>query len=79
VQGTGAIPDPGLQGFDPATGTVELNSGGTALYTMTRANADDMLITGKGLWIGSTNRYTVNTCGDTKARHAGICFLPYPA
>jgi hypothetical protein len=78
VQGTGAIVDPGLQGFDPATGTVELNSGGTALYTMTRANADNMLITSKGLWIGSTNRYTLNRCGDTNARHAGICFLPYP-
>jgi len=75
--GTGAFPDPGLQGFHPADGTVWKNSGGTALYTMTRANAGYMLITGAGLWIGSTNRYTLNRCGNTKARHAGICFLPY--
>ena len=85
-QGTGAIPDAGLQGFHPADGTLVPNSGGTAgLYTMTRANADNMLITGAGLWIGSTNRYTVNKCGDltgppghNSADHAGICFLPYP-
>jgi hypothetical protein len=75
--GTGAFPDPGLQGFHPADGTVWKNSGGTALYTMTRANAGYMLITGAGLWIGSSNRYTLNRCGNTKARHAGICFLPY--
>jgi len=85
AQGTGAVPDPGLQGLNPANGIVELNSGGTALYTMTRANADNMLVTSAGLWIGSTNRYTVNKCGDLKgppghnsADHAGICFLPYP-
>jgi len=83
--GTGAFPDPGLQGLDPGTGIAQPNSGGTALYTMTRANADNMLITSTGLWIGSTNRYTVNKCGDLKgppghnsADHAGICFLPYP-
>jgi len=86
-QGTGAIPDAGLQGFHPADGTLWTNSGGTAgLYTMTRANADNMLVTGAGLWIGSTNRDTVNKCGDltgppghNAADHAGICFLPYPA
>ena len=50
----------------------------------TRANADDMLITSSGLWIASTNRYTLNKCGDMQgppghnaANHAGICFLPY--
>jgi hypothetical protein len=77
AEGPGAVPDPGLQGLNPANGNVELNSGGTALYTMTRANAGYMLITGAGLWIGSTNRYTVNRCGNTTARHAGICLLPY--
>jgi hypothetical protein len=83
-QGTGAVPDAGMQGLNPATGNVELSSGGTALYTMTRANADNMLITSAGLWIASTNRYTVNKCGDLQgppghnsADHAGICFLPY--
>src|SRR5215469_8920489 len=75
--GTGAFVDPGLQGFHPADGSVWKNSGGTALYTMTRANAGYMLITGAGLWIGSTNRYTLNRCGNTSARHAGICFLKY--
>jgi hypothetical protein len=77
TEGTGAFVDPGLQGFHPADGTVWKNSGGTALYTMTRANAGYMLITGAGLWIGSTNRYTLNRCGNTAARHAGICFLHY--
>jgi hypothetical protein len=76
AEGTGAFPDPGLQGFH-LDGTVWKNSGGTALYTMTRANAGYMLITGGGLWIGSTNRFTLNRCGNTTARHAGICFLPY--
>jgi hypothetical protein len=83
--GTSATPDMGLQGLNPTNGTVELNSGSTALYTMTRANAGYMLITSAGLWIASTNRYTVNKCGDltggtghNSADHAGICFLPYP-
>jgi hypothetical protein len=83
-QGAGAIPDVGLQGLDPASGHVELNSRGTALYTMSRDNADNMLITSAGLWIASANRYTVNKCGDLKgppghnsADHAGICLLPY--
>jgi len=73
-----------LQGLDPGSGKVELNSRGTALYTMSRDNADNMLITGAGLWIASANRYTVNKCGDLKgppghnsADHAGICLLPY--
>jgi hypothetical protein len=84
AQGPGATVDYGLQGLNPSSGNVELNTGGTALYTMTRANADDMLITSAGLWIASTNRYTVNKCGDltgppghNSADHAGICFLPY--
>jgi hypothetical protein len=84
AEGPGATVDYGLQGLDPSNGAVELNSGGAALYTMTRANADHMLITSAGLWIASTNRYTVNKCGDLKgppghnsADHAGICFLPY--
>ena len=74
--GPGAVPDAGLQGHDPGTGTVQLNSGGKALYTMSRANADDMLITSAGLWIGSTNRGGANHCG-TAGGHSGICLLPY--
>jgi hypothetical protein len=90
-QGPGATPDAGLQGLYPTTtaagaaGTVELNSGGTALYTMSRDNADNMLFTPAGLWISSAERYSVNKCGDltgppghNSADHAGICFLPYP-
>jgi hypothetical protein len=75
--GSGAIPDPGLQGLAPSDGSTLLNGGGTALYTMSRANADDMLITSAGLWIASTNRFGSNFC--VKAtNHAGICLLPYP-
>jgi hypothetical protein len=83
-QGAGATPDMGLQGLNPANGQVELNSGGTAMYTMSRDNAGYMVITSAGLWIGSVNRYSVNKCGDLKgppghnsADHAGICLLPY--
>jgi hypothetical protein len=83
-EGPGATPDAGLWGLDPSTGAVELNSGGTALYTMTRDNASHMLITKAGLWIASDNRNKVNKCGSLKgpaghnaAGHAGICFLKY--
>jgi hypothetical protein len=43
---------------------------------MSRANADVMLITSAGLWIGSSNRYGSDWC-DNVTGHAGICFLPY--
>jgi hypothetical protein len=71
--GPGAIPDPGLEGLTTA-GAPEL-SGGRARYTMSKANADDMLITRAGLWIASTNRWGSNLCGPDKG-HAGICLLP---
>lgn len=73
--GQGAIPDPGLQGLNPGNGTLE-TPGGTPLYSMSRANADDMLITSAGLWIASTNRFGSDMC-DGVSGHAGICFLPY--
>ena len=73
--GPGAVADHGLQGLDPGTGHVLLNSGGQALYTMSPANADDMLITGAGLWIASSTRFGSVTCGGVGG-HAGICFLP---
>jgi hypothetical protein len=83
-QGPRATPDMGLQGLNPGNGQVQLNTGGTALYTMTRDNAGHMLITSAGLWIASANRDVVNKCGDltgppghNAADHAGICFLPY--
>jgi hypothetical protein len=84
MAGVGAVPDQGLQGLNPANGQAILNSGGTAMYTMSRDNAGSMMFTNAGLWIASANRYVVNKCGDLKgppgdnsADHAGICFLPY--
>jgi hypothetical protein len=74
--GPGAIPDRGLQGLNASDGLVETNSSGTGLYSMSRANADNMLITGAGLWISSSNRFGSQSCG-TKPDHSGICFLPY--
>ena len=77
VEGPGAVPDAGLQGLKPATGLVLPNGSGTAgLYSMSRANADDMLITGAGLWIGSTDRGHDDHCGGV-GFHGGICFLQY--
>jgi len=76
AEGAGAIPDRGLQGLSPSTGATMLNSGNTALYTMARANATDMLVTSAGLWIASSNRYGSDSCGGVGGL-AGICFLPY--
>ena len=74
--GPGAIPDPGLQGLGASAGQVEVNSSDRGVYSMSRANADNMLITGSGLWISSTNRFGSQFCG-SKPGHAGLCFLPY--
>jgi hypothetical protein len=76
VAGPGAVADKGMQGLAPTTGDVFLNSSGKAVYSMSRANAGDMLITGAGLWIGSTNRYGASWCNNLGS-HTGICFLPY--
>jgi hypothetical protein len=65
-----------MQGLSPGTGDVKVNSKGVARYTMSRANADDMLLTGAGLWIASSNRQGSSKCGNVGG-HAGICFLPY--
>jgi hypothetical protein len=73
--GSGAIPDPGMQGLHPASGAPWLNSSGKARYSMSRANADDMLVTRAGLWIASTNRFGSDVCNQVSG-HAGICFLP---
>jgi hypothetical protein len=74
--GPGAVADPGLQGHNPANGAVELNSSGRPLYSMSKANGDDMLITSAGLWIASSNRFDFNQCAGV-SNVAGICFLPY--
>jgi WD40 repeat protein len=71
--GPRAIPDPGLEGLTTA-GAPEL-SGGRARFTMSKANADDMLITRAGLWIASSNRWDSDSCGPD-AGHSGICLLP---
>jgi hypothetical protein len=77
-EGKGAIPDQGLQGFNASTGSVLLDPAGTAgMYSMSRANADDMLLTSEGMWIASGNRFNSNVCDGVKGL-AGICLLPYP-
>jgi hypothetical protein len=76
AEGPGAFPDQGLQGLSAVRGKPLANSKGTALYHMSRANGDDMLITSAGLWIASTNRFGSNTC-EAASDHSGICLLPY--
>ena len=76
VAGTGAVTDHGLQGLLPANGNDRVKSNGQAVFSMSRANADDMLVTNGGLWIASTNRFGMNVCSHVGG-HAGICFLPY--
>ena len=77
-RGHGAVPDEGLQGLSPRNGRVLRNASGRAgRYSMSPANADTMLITRAGLWIGSTNRLKSKLCGGAGG-HAGICFLRYP-
>jgi len=77
-QGKGAIPAPGLAGLRPASGSLILNSSGKAgLYSRSRGHgADDMLITGAGLWVASDNFGGQTSCGGASG-YAGICFLPY--
>jgi hypothetical protein len=76
--GPTAIKDYGLQGLDPSTGQVDLRTSGKPVYSMSRANADNMTITSAGLWIASTNRFGSQTCAG-ESGHSGICFLPYPS
>jgi hypothetical protein len=75
-EGPGAIPDQGLQGLNPANGTLLTNSSGKPEYHMSRANGDSMLITSAGLWIGSSNRFGARWCQNSDD-HAGVCLLPY--
>lgn len=77
--GPGAVKAPGMGGFTPASGSLLMNSAGTAgLYSRGRGlGADDMLLTSAGLWIASDNLQDTVMCGGANA-HSGICFLPYP-
>jgi hypothetical protein len=76
--GPGAVKAPGMGGFTPASGSLLMNSAGTAgLYSRGRGlGADDMLLTSAGLWIASDNLQDTAMCGGAGG-HAGICFLPY--
>jgi len=77
TNGSGAIPAPGMGGFNPATGALITNAAGTAgLYSRSRGRgADDLLLTGAGLWVASDNFGGNTSCGGVSG-HAGICFLP---
>jgi hypothetical protein len=69
--GPGAIAAPGMVGLSPTDGSVVWNpTRGRGL------GADDMMITGAGLWIGSDNLGNTQGCAG-KSGHAGVCFLPY--
>jgi hypothetical protein len=76
-QGSGAVPAQGLGGFTPS-GTLIYNASHTAgLYSRSRGNgADDLLVTGAGLWIASDNFGGGEQCGGVSG-FSGICFLPY--
>ncbi|MDQ2873990.1 MAG: hypothetical protein M3Y33_03900 [Actinomycetota bacterium] len=78
AMGPGAYNAPGIEGLQPTTGDLYVNTAGTAgYYSRARGlGADDELITSGGLWIGSDNFDGSQTCG-TATNLAGICFLPY--
>jgi hypothetical protein len=77
--GKGGYNAPGMEGLDPASGALYINSAGTAGY-YSRARglgaADMMVAAAAGLWIASDNFEGSNTCGGVSGL-AGICFLPY--
>lgn len=73
-----AMNAPGMEGLMPSTGALMTNSAGTAgLYSRGKGlGADDMLVTGAGLWIASDNNDGAQMCGGAFGL-SGICFLPY--
>lgn len=79
-QGPGAYTATGLEGLQPTTGALYLNSNKSnpsGYYERSRGNgADDMLVTSAGLWIASDNFGNSQTCGFVSGL-SGICFLPY--
>jgi hypothetical protein len=76
--GPGAYNAPGMEGLQPTTGDLYVNSTNTAgYYSRARgAGADDMLVTSAGLWIASDNLSAAAMCGG-HGNLSGICFLPY--
>jgi hypothetical protein len=76
-QGPGALPAPGMGGFNPSTGALITNSSGTAgLYSRSRGRgADDLLVTSAGLWVASDNFGGNTSCGG-QGGFSGLCFLP---
>ncbi len=69
--GAHAVSAPGMAGLSPSAGAI--------VWNPTRARglgADDMLVTGAGLWVASDNDFGSSQCGGVGG-HAGICFLPY--
>ena len=69
--GPGAVSAPGMAGLAPSNGAIVWNP------TRSRGlGADDMLVTGAGLWIASDNAFGSSKCGGVGG-HAGICFMPY--
>jgi hypothetical protein len=83
--GRGAVPAPGLGGLRPHNGRVLRNPAGDAgRFSRSRGTgADDMLLTGAGLWVASDNglrsggRFHLSDRCGSEHGHAGICFLPY--
>jgi hypothetical protein len=75
-QGPGALPAPGMGGFNPSSGALITNASGTAgLYSRSRGRgADDLVVTSAGLWVASDN-YGGNTSCGGQSGYAGICFL----
>jgi hypothetical protein len=69
---------PGMEGLQPSTGHLYVNSTGSAgYYARARGfGADDMLLTSAGLWIASDNFDGSEWCGNFE-NLSGICFLPY--
>ena len=69
---------PGMEGLDPANGSLYVNQDSSAgYYSRDRGlGADDMLATSAGLWIASDNLDGSQMCGGVQ-NLSGICFLPY--
>jgi hypothetical protein len=76
--GPGAYNAPGMEGLQPSTGDLYVDSAGTAgYYSRDRGlGADDMLLTSAGLWVASDNYDGSQMCGGVE-NLSGICFLPY--